>query len=192
MDQSYKTFCSTMCDLFDRDWEKYSDRMAVGYYYLKHIPAQAWEPMVQMAVDKWENWPRNWVKAIKELYHAWQNEAKVVRKITDCDYCNSNGFFSGVKWAEVKPGKFSSYSYTWRCGACRNWFGVLGTKVPMSWPLEVKSMGFEIFLYSKPIPEDAKYYDLRQTIESVGSRVNEKTNRPEIQKYVDEDDLPPF
>ncbi len=189
MESNYKTFCVSLCDLFDRDWEKYSDRMTIGYEFLNHIPREAWKPMVQMAVDKWESWPRNWVKSIKELYQLWQGESKFRREITNCDYCNSNGFFDGIKYIEVKPEMDVSYSYCWRCAGCRNWFGILGNKVPIAFPLEMKSQGFEIKVFPKPIPEDSKYFDLKQLLEIVGNRTNPKVNRPAIQKFSDE---PPF
>ena len=186
--EDYKRFAGSLCDLFDRDWNTNRKRIETGYQFLSHIPEIALKSMVQIAIDKWESWPRNWVKAIKEIYHLWQGEARFKREITNCDYCNSNGFFDGIKYVEVKPDMNVAYSYCWRCAGCRNWFGVLGSNVPIAFPLEMKSQGFKIKLFPKPIPEDSKYFDLKQLLETVGNRTNPKVNRPEIQKY--EDDIP--
>lgn len=182
-EKAYKAFCGDLAKNFNIDWAKHVSKLDFAFRFLEHIPEIAWKPMVQIAVNRWDGWPRNWTKAIKEVYRLYQRDAQIERAVTDCEYCNGNGFFSGVKHAEIKPGVFSKYSYTWRCAGCRNWFGVLGDKIPKSFPLEIKSQGFKIELYGKPMPKSAERKDLLGMLESVGQRVNPKTDRPEYMPY---------
>ena len=71
----YQKFSAKLIDLFDLDWDKYSGRIEAAYDFLKHIPPQAFEPMVKLAVDQWDSWPRNWSKAVKNIYEVWRSDA---------------------------------------------------------------------------------------------------------------------
>jgi hypothetical protein len=179
----YNKFAGTVCNAFGKDWDKARDQVETSYQFLGHIPDEAWRPMTPLAVDHLESWPKNFVKSVKEVYSLWKTEARIERNVTNCEYCNDNGYFSGVKYAEVKPSIFSKYSYTWRCSGCRNWFGILGDRIPKAFPLEIKSQGFKIELYGKPMPKSAERKDLLGVLESVGQRVNPKTDRPEYMPY---------
>jgi hypothetical protein len=179
--REYDTFCGTLCNLFDKDWAKVGDKVETGWGFLSHIPDSGWNPMTKIAVDTWDSWPRNWVKAVSEIYGLWKSQERIERSVTDCEHCNGNGFFSGIKAAEIRTGIFVKYRYTFRCGACRNWFGTLGEKIPAALPIEVKANGFEIDIYSKPMPTEERQHSLKEILESVTHRVNPKTKRPDIQ-----------
>ena len=181
--KEYKDFCADLVRNFDKDWAKVGLKVDFGYQFLEHVPLNAWHPMVTLAVDHWEGWPRNWVRAVKEICQLWKAQEHIERSVTDCEKCNGNGFFSGTKMVEVKPGIFVSYRHTWRCAACRNWFGVMGEKIPAGYPLEIKSQGFEIDIYQKPMPRDQRSFDLTQIIDMAGHRVNQKTDRPDYLPY---------
>ena len=144
--------------MFDLDWEKYGPRIDAAFEYLNHIPADAYRGMEQIAVNSWARWPLNFPKAVKEVYETWRHENKHSARPagTFCEYCNGVGFFTGIKRVAVKPGVSMPYPYTFRCGACRNWLGVLGEAIPSAWPLEAKTQGFEIEKYPaahQPEPE---------------------------------------
>ena len=189
----YKRFCGEICLLFDKSWDKIQNVADAAWNYLDHIPDNAWQPMAAIASESWEGWPRNFTKSVRELYMRWQAEAKVQRSVRDCEYCNGNGFFSGVKHIEVKTGKFQGYSHTWRCGACRNWFGLLGTNIPEAYPLEISTRGFTVQLYPRPLslenPDDLVHRDIDSALFGVGKRVSPKFPRPDVaplvESYVD-------
>lgn len=82
----YKAFCSSLCDIMDKDWSKYEDAFGASWAHLGHIPDVAWKPMVPLAVDRWDNWPRNWVKSVKEVYELWRDESRYVSLKYDKDY----------------------------------------------------------------------------------------------------------
>ena len=71
-DRGYKTFCGTLCDIMDKDWGKQEDKFAASWPFLNHIPPIAWKPMVSIAVEKWDGWPKNWAKCVKEVYELWR------------------------------------------------------------------------------------------------------------------------
>ena len=77
--KEYKDFCSDLVRNFDKDWGKVGllSKIEFGYQFFEHIPLHAWQPMVKIAVAQWEGWPRNWVKAVKEVYESWRREAHV-------------------------------------------------------------------------------------------------------------------
>lgn len=177
------SFCGTLANVFDREWSKIEDRITAGWKFLDYIQDAAWKPMTPLAVDRWENWPRNWVKGVKEIYAAWKVEAKIERSSTNCEYCNGNGYFSGIKRIEVKPGVFVAYRFAFRCDACRNWFGVIGDRVSTAYPLEVKCDGFEIQVYDKPIPAEMRRYSLSEIASGIGKQVNTPAPRPAVQHY---------
>jgi hypothetical protein len=137
--------------MFDLDWEKYSPRID-AFEYLNHIPSDAYPGMEQIAVNSWARWPLNFPKAVKEVYEIWRHENKHTARPagTFCEYCNGVGFFTGIERVAVKPGVSMPYPHTFRCSACRNWFGVLGEAIPSAWPLELKTRGYEVVLYPKP------------------------------------------
>lgn len=181
--REYLSFAGTVANVFDRDWSKVQDRIEAGWKFLEHIQDDAWKPMTSIAVDKWENWPRNWVRGCREVYALYKIEAKIERATTECEYCNGNGFFSGIKAIEVKPGVVMRYEFAFRCKSCRNWFGVLGERIPMFYPLEVKSDGFELRIYPKPIPAEVRRYSLTEIASGIGQRVNPQQPRPAVQRY---------
>lgn len=86
----YRKFGSTMLELFDLDWEKYGSRIDASWPFLKHIPPTAFKQMIQMAVDTWDGWPRNWTKAVKTIYELWR---------------------SGSKYSAIKYNKTEDYRY---------------------------------------------------------------------------------
>ena len=71
----YKGFCGDLVKNFDKDWSKVGSKVEFGYQFLEHVPLVAWKPMVKMAINMWDGWPRNWTKAVKEVYEAWRREA---------------------------------------------------------------------------------------------------------------------
>lgn len=73
--ETYKKFATAILDLFDSGWDKYGRKVESGWPFLKHIPTVAYKPMIQLAVDRWDSMPRNWVKNIKEIYESWRSES---------------------------------------------------------------------------------------------------------------------
>ena len=187
MDRHYKAFCNDLADIFDKDWNRIEDRFITAYQFLVHIPASAWRPMVAIAADTWEGWPRNWVRAVKEVYGLYRKSEPLSRKVEFCAECNGAGIFSAFKRIEVKPNVFMRYFYTYRCKACRNWVGQYGMEIPEMLPLTSNEFGYDgIETYSSPMPEKTEYYSLSDMLELAGKRVNQFTQRPAIQKNPDE------
>lgn len=178
----YKKFAAAVANVFSKDWAKIQPQFDACMKFLPSIPNEAWRPMAGIAAESWESWPRNMVRAIKDTYYTWKADAKIARDVTDCEYCNSIGYFSGGIQVEVKPGVRVWYWYTWRCAACSNWRGVVGKRIPDGYPLEIKSRGYEIRTFSKP-QADGERRSLSSMIEMAGRRVNEKVSRPAIQEY---------
>jgi hypothetical protein len=145
-------FAAKLIDIFDLDWGKYHPRIDAAYDFLQHIPEIAFRGMYPIAVDSWNGWPRNFPRAVKEVYETWrhQNQQVAAHSLAPCDYCNGHGFFTGIKRVEVKPGVRISFRFTFRCSACSNWRGVFGEKIPAAWPLELKTHGYELDIYPKP------------------------------------------
>jgi hypothetical protein len=73
--KEYKDFCSDLARNFDKEWGKVQLKVDFGYQFLEHVPLHAWKPMVKIAVDQWEGWPRNWAKAVKDIYETWRRDA---------------------------------------------------------------------------------------------------------------------
>ena len=69
--KEYLQFAGTVSNSFGKSWDKVQDQFDTAYQFLKNIPDQAWLPMAQAAVQQWEKWPSNIVKAIRELYGNW-------------------------------------------------------------------------------------------------------------------------
>ena len=72
---AYKAFCGDLVKNFDKDWSKIGGKLDFGWKFLEHIPDAAWKPMIQIAISSWDGWPRNWVKAVKEIYEHWRRDA---------------------------------------------------------------------------------------------------------------------
>lgn len=146
---AYDRFIEKLALALDKDFDLIAKVADAAFDYLDHIPAEAYPGMEQIAVNSWARWPMNFPKAVKEAYETWRHENKHSARPagTFCEYCNGVGFFTGIKRVAVKPGVSMPYPYTFRCGACRNWFGVLGEAIPSAWPLEAKTQGFEIEKY---------------------------------------------
>lgn len=191
--QAYDAYCGEMTKNFEKPWDKVGQKLDFGYRYLDHIPAHAFKDMAKMAMDAWEKWPSNFVKATKTLYELWRKSSpsESQRSAVFCEYCNGNGHFTSIMPVEVKPGILVNYRFSWRCAACSNWFGKLGTDIPARYPLEVKSNGHTIELY--PVPpaiatdkaDRPDTLDLSQLISLAGVRSNPKTSRPDYQPYND-------
>jgi len=73
--KEYKNFCADLARNFDKEWAKVQIKVDFGYQYLEHIPPHAWEQMVKLAVDQWEGWPRNWTRAVNDIYEHWRRDA---------------------------------------------------------------------------------------------------------------------
>ncbi len=87
-EQAYKSFCGDLVRNFDKDWSKVGSKLDFGFKFLSHIPEHAWKGMVQNAVNEWEGWPRNWVRAVKLAYESWRRDnvsASFVRYNVDDD-----------------------------------------------------------------------------------------------------------
>lgn len=189
MERHYKNFCNDLADIFDKDWNKVEDKFATSAQFLEHIPRFAWKPMVQIAVDTWDGWPRNWVKAVNEIYSLFRKSEPVVRKVEACAECNGAGIFSAHKLVEVKPDVFIRYSFTYRCQACRNWVGQYGTALPEMLPLTAQEFGYDgVESFSSPVPEKTEYFSLHDILSQVGKRVNQAMPRPAVQPI--RDDVP--
>lgn len=184
----YKKFAASVASVFSKDWHKAEAQFEACLKFLPAIPDEAWRPMATIAADTWESWPRNLVRAVKEAFYTWKADAKIRREVTDCEYCNSAGFFSGGRSIEVKPGITVWYWHTWRCGACANWRGVVGTMIPIAYPLEIKMQGFVVQKFAK-MQSDGERMDITTLVAKAGQQVNERVNRPPIQHYAED---PPF
>ena len=75
--KEYKEFCGDLSRNFDKDWAKVQLKVDFGYQFLEHVPLSAWKQMVPIAINQWDGWPRNWAKAVKEIYEHWRREAHV-------------------------------------------------------------------------------------------------------------------
>ena len=76
INSEYRRFCTDLVKSFDKDWSRTELKMDFAYKYLEHIPSSAWPEMVRLAVEKWDGWPRNWTKAVKEVYEQWRRDAQ--------------------------------------------------------------------------------------------------------------------
>ena len=72
----YTKFCTDLTRSFDKDWSKTQLRMDFSFKFLEHIPSNAWPDMVRIAIERWDGWPRNWVKAVKDVYESWRRDAQ--------------------------------------------------------------------------------------------------------------------
>jgi hypothetical protein len=73
--EAYKLFCGDLVKNFDKDWFKVGSKLEFGFQFLEHVPEHAWRQMVKLAIDQWDGWPRNWAKAVKEIYELWRRDA---------------------------------------------------------------------------------------------------------------------
>jgi hypothetical protein len=174
-------FAGELSNIFGKDWEKVQDQVDSGFRFLEHISVEAWREMVRVAVDTWEGWPRNWVKAVNEVYQLVKRDVSDNRDLQACTYCNGNGFFSGSKRIEMKPGVYMRYSFVWRCAACRNWYGALSEKIGQAYPLEIKSAGYQVEIYGKiDVSGNIIHRSIDGHLEKIGQRTNPKANRPDF------------
>lgn len=75
--KEYREFCQSILKSFDKDWSKSELKLDFCYQFLNHIPQQAWMPMVRIAVEKWEKgFPRNWTRAVLDIYDMWKKDAQ--------------------------------------------------------------------------------------------------------------------
>jgi len=75
--KEYKEFCGDLSRNFDKEWSKVQLKVDFGYQFLEHVPLSAWKPMVKIAIDQWDGWPRNWAKSVKEIYEHWRRESNI-------------------------------------------------------------------------------------------------------------------
>ncbi len=73
--EAYKLFCGDLVKNFDKDWFKVGSKLEFGFQFIEHVPEHAWRQMVKLAIDQWDGWPRNWAKAVKEIYELWRRDA---------------------------------------------------------------------------------------------------------------------
>lgn len=66
--ESYKSFVGDLCRNFDKPWDSVGKKLDAAYPFLKHIPDGAWKDLTRLAMERWERWPSNFVKAILTLY----------------------------------------------------------------------------------------------------------------------------
>jgi hypothetical protein len=183
----YKRFAGAVANVFSKDWVKAEAQFQACIKYLPDIPTEAWRPMAGIAIESWESWPRNLVRAVKDVFYQWKADAKIRREMTDCDQCNSVGFFSAGRNVEVKPGIHVWYWNTWRCAVCGNWRGVVGTMIPIGYPLEIRRDGYTIQKFAKQQGE-GEYRSLDELVKSAGAQVNAPVPRQPIQRY--EENIP--
>jgi hypothetical protein len=72
--EAYKAFCGDLVRNFDKDWVKVGPKFDFGWKFLEHIPENAWKQMIPIAINLWDGWPRNWIKAVKEVYETWRRD----------------------------------------------------------------------------------------------------------------------
>lgn len=165
--KEYKEFCGDLVRNFDKDWEKVKLKVDFGYQFLEHVPLHAWKPMVKFAVDQWEGWPRNWTRAVKEIYEHWRREAHI------------GGV--GIKYDRNDDPRFP-------VSLMQQAFVILSTK---DYP------AYTYFCDQVCMPKtdrdrvenkhrvcSANEHG-RYVIPEVGVRINKKTNRPDIIQYRD-------
>lgn len=104
------------------------DDAAILYREVSFIPDAAWLDIVQEAIDKWDNWPRNFPKAIKALWHTYQASNATTPEGEDCNYCHQDGHL-------LFYDKESGNRTTCACGHCANWKRYFGSQVPR-WTVE--------------------------------------------------------
>lgn len=182
----YTRFAAEIAKLFGKDWDRVQDQVDASWKYMEHIPENAWRGIARLAAEAWESWPRNFPRSVKELYGTWGRQERYTRNSTDCEYCNGIGFFSASKWADVRADLTIRYVYTFRCKACKNWVGKVGTKIPALYPLEAIQEGYHVTVFPKPIPADAALKPLPELLESIGRRVNPRNDRPDVIPYREE------
>jgi hypothetical protein len=181
----YKRFAGAVANVFSKDWNKAEAQFQACIKFLPEIPSEAWRPMAGIAINSWESWPRNLVKAVKEVFYKWKSDSKISREVIDCDQCNSVGFFSAGRNVEVKPGVKVWYWHTWRCAACANWRGVIGDMVPMNYPLQAKRDGYVIQRFSRP-QGPGEFKSIDDLVKAAGAQVNTPVPRPAVQHYDEE------
>lgn len=139
---AYLNFCGDLCRNFDKSWDQVGRKLDFAFQFLGHIPEAAWRPMVGIAVQNWSRWPSNWAKEVREIYEAWRKESGRSHgqgEKRSCSYCLGAGFFTSTVKVDKGGGLVMTERFTWRCGACANWYGVLGEKIPMAYPLEIQT-----------------------------------------------------
>jgi hypothetical protein len=66
-DNAYQAFCRSLCSVFSKNPEKMQTMFEDCFLYFADVTVQQWKAMKPLAVNRWEGWPRNFVKAVKEL-----------------------------------------------------------------------------------------------------------------------------
>lgn len=66
--EKFKQFCGDLCRNFDKPWDSVGKKLDAAYPFLQHIPDTAWKDLTRLAMERWERWPSNFVKAVLSLY----------------------------------------------------------------------------------------------------------------------------
>lgn len=163
--KEYKDFCADLARNFDKDWSKVSTKLDFGHQFLDHVPTRAWHPMVKIAVDNWEGWPRNWVRSVKDIYEMWRRAAGPAG--LGINYNRDDDPRFPVELMHQAFGILEKHGYRQYMEFC-NHSGVPRTdRDRIEHKHKVCSWGLK---------DDFK-------IPEIGVRVNEKTNRPAFQAY---------
>lgn len=67
----YLNFSGKTGKMLGKDWDRIQDQVDSSWTMLSHIPDSAWLEMTQMAVRQWEVWPRNFYRAVSDIYQEW-------------------------------------------------------------------------------------------------------------------------
>jgi hypothetical protein len=160
--EAYKLFCGDLVKNFDKDWFKVGSKLEFGFQFLEHVPEHAWKPMVKIAINQWDGWPRNWAKAVKEIYETWRRDA------------NAGGL--GIKYNKDDDIRFP-------VNLMAQAFNILQTKDYPSYVYFCDQVGMPRTDRDRvenkhricTAHEQDKY-----KIAEIGTRLNRKTNRPAI------------
>lgn len=160
--QAYKSFCGDMVKNFDKDWAKVGGKLDFAWRFLEHIPERAWKDMVRIAIDKWTGWPFNWAKAVKEIYEEWRRDVGISNQLANYDADDDPRFPVALLWEAFWILKKQGYpQYRTFCDSWR---------MPKNDRARVENKHRVIEQHLK--------HRFKLPLESVGQRLNPKTDRP--------------
>lgn len=156
--QAYDRFIETIAGVFDVDMEHLGPKMDASWDHLKQFPVEVWRQLERVAPVEWSSWPKNMVFKVKETIEAKHLQALVSSARSFCEYCNGNGFFSGVI---INPNYFQDRalktSHMVICKGCDNHRAVLGANAIKEchrlYPLEAVTGEWpytEVVIYAPP------------------------------------------
>jgi len=96
---------------------------------LSFIPESAWEPVTKQCIDRWEQYPRNLILAIKEQWYSYQadHHAQDDREKEECLHCHDSSGLIFIESLELNEMNYYTKAVV-RCGHCRNWVGSISEK----------------------------------------------------------------